>query len=571
MDALDVAALVVLAFNILILCPCYMYSLIIYRRHETQTTVDALISHRNSNLIYALNVLIIVNTLTERVFMVCAKVWKIIVVPLWSVDLWFSATWWAVGSLFSIKIYHLYFRQRLNMAVAEASWRKDINPNDTNWYIAHKRTFGNHQYLIKVAFLPYLSSVALSVIASVYTSEGMVYDLVRLTFASIPIAVAFFCLFKARKLNDIYFLRNEILWQSVITIISVCMYAASFSAGHYVHYSAGKIFAVRLEWFGYLCSTSLVSVALALFSTLYPLYLIGLQRDASFLLARSNRSDLNVDRKSLTNILSDYRSFKLFMNHLVRELAAESLLFLVELTQIKFYYQQQHNGVLRLLKDNHAVIRNLAVSIPEETENEQEDENENEGGNEGTDEQRNSPPVPSDSQLQSNNNLCQVVNFNIKPSGSYDEDSTIFTYLFAADGRITTPIILPAPLPKTLAITSGSYRTLFQKLKFLYSKYVKTGSDNEINISWETREPLVHFFENAETAQSFQIFNIFDEAAMEILLLLHGSFSRFRKTPAYVRVCEYAKGSEVIFDSGELPILRNATSFSKVYGEYNYM
>ncbi len=55
----------------------------------------------------------------------------------------------------AVKLYHSYFQYRYNTAIAEISWRQDINPNDTNWYIAHKNSFGSPIYLIKLVSVPF--------------------------------------------------------------------------------------------------------------------------------------------------------------------------------------------------------------------------------------------------------------------------------------------------------------------------------------------------------------------------------------------------------------------------------
>eukprot|EP01084_Bolivina_argentea_P013188 24719_1 len=504
-DGIDITAIIVLTFNVFILCPLYIYGLIVYHVYAQKSHLYPIIQYRNSMLVYAINILIIFTNISERFFMTSSQIWNIIDVPIWSVGLFLAATWWAAMTLFMIKCYHLYYQQQYNLSIADQSWRENIDPNDTSWYISNRNTFGNPLYLIKIAFIPYLISVVLDVLVAVLMPQGILFDLVKFSLATIPIAVAMIVFYRSRKIDDTYNIKNEILYQFIILLTSLSIYTVSFVTAEYIVNTTSTV--LRVEWLSYIFVTDGVSISLALFPTLYPIYLIRKNdRNTASLQSVSNVSMSNASSNAhlLLYVLSNYDTFKTFMSHLVSEFSAESLLFIVELVQIKYNHQQINRGVLRLLKDSHAVFGygSIHVDDAKECQNESYDSE----------------------QIKTDNSLCQVVDFNIKPNEDMKDKDVIFTYLFEQNGSIITPIYLPSKLPKSVALTSEYNAHLYTQMRFLYDKYIKIGSDHEINISHSSRSALISYFEANSVDKDYKIFNIFDEVALENFFLLQITF-----------------------------------------------
>eukprot|EP00485_Elphidium_margaritaceum_P020010 CAMPEP_0202732124 /NCGR_PEP_ID=MMETSP1385-20130828/187496_1 /ASSEMBLY_ACC=CAM_ASM_000861 /TAXON_ID=933848 /ORGANISM="Elphidium margaritaceum" /LENGTH=654 /DNA_ID=CAMNT_0049398429 /DNA_START=63 /DNA_END=2028 /DNA_ORIENTATION=- len=645
MDVIDVLAVILLSFNVLVLCPLFAYYLIVYRRYEQSLGAsNPIIKHRNSPLIYAINILVIFINVSERIYMIAAKVWRVNL-PEWSVDLFFSLTWWALILLFAIKCYHLHFLQQYNFAIADVTWRNDIDPTEHNWYISKRGTFGRVSYLMKIAILPYVICIALDMAVDVLTPrpESKVGVIVWFLLHVMPVLVAVYSFYSARLFNDIYGVRNEIRNQFLLLFASLCAYGISFVVCHVVGYSDTV---ERIEWLSFIVVSDGVCIAFALLSTAYPVGLIRKSMTAatdSFIDQTPAIRDAGAaSSQSLLLVLAEYDSFKVFMYHLVSAFCAESLLFLTELTQVKYHYQVNNQSIVCTPKDCASTVRmqppfhfelanvNSNAIKTSDSLSETIDFNGDQTllsafcaesllflteltqvkyhyqvNNQGiVCTPKNSAgmvqlhqAVPSDSQtvsvtqqqpvtpvpfelnnsntIKASNNLSATIDFNVRPNAAFNNEKTIFSYFFTENGRIKTPIYLPANLPQTIAI-SDKNETLYSQMKFLYGKYIKIGSEYEINISWRVRAVLIELFERDAPVSDFRMFNLLDEAALEIFMLLQSTFSCFVHSHAYDFMstrCASPGERPVVesfnLNSPECPVIRNATSYSKVKKQYN--
>jgi len=117
----------------------------------------------------------------------------------------------------------------------------------------------------------------------------------------------------------------------------------------------------------------------------------------------------------------------------------------------------------------------------------------------------------------------------------------MYTYLFRNDGTILMKLALPPGLPPSAALEDvHKKKSLALQMEYLFNKFIKPGAVHEVNLSHGVRMPLRRFF-GAERlhlkhgkVESF-IFNIFDEAALQILELMVDSFGRFATT----KTCRY--------------------------------
>ena len=72
-------------------------------------------------------------------------------------------------------------------------------------------------------------------------------------------------------------------------------------------------------------------------------------------------------------------------------------------------------------------------------------------------------------------------------------------------------------------------------MEYIYHKFIKPGAVHEVNLSHGVRSPLRRFFDRDRAHLSHGkveslIFNVFDEAALQILELMVDSFGRFAST-----------------------------------------
>ena len=109
------------------------------------------------------------------------------------------------------------------------------------------------------------------------------------------------------------------------------------------------------------------------------------------------------------------------------------------------------------------------------------------------------------------------------------------SYLRSSDGQIWGEIILPSGLPKSEVLNEKN--TFTEQLRALYEKYIKTGAEQEINISGYQRRIISELFDKVMTpsksyAEQFEadMFSVMDAACIEVLSILPHSYHRFLKT-----------------------------------------
>eukprot|EP01083_Nonionella_stella_P290744 989294_1 len=472
MDTLDIIAAIVVAFNYLILIPLMIYGLYMFYKYQTKGV--QMIFERNSTIVYAIHILSIFGVMTERTMLVGVTVWHNIPLPTRFIYLFWSIWGWGVIWLFVVKCYMLHYRQRYNRAITDRSWRSDIDPLDYNWYITHKNTFGRTRLVIRLACIPYFISVALNgIVWPFVVGEGFGLDFLMLILASIPTMISFAIFFKSRSLSDIHGIRDELFLQCVIMATMCLLYFVVFILTHFAEDLKRK-YPIDLLRFQRLSDIFVIDgavIAFTIVSTYYPLYLMKCNASVdSIMLSQRTRNEVKSksNLQSMNRVMNNYNTLRIFMNYLVSELSTENILFLMEVIQIKYEYQKRKNFVVRLLEN--------------------------------------------------------VIDFNIKPLDiEYYKTEKYFTYLFQDNECIMTRLSLPIEMPKSVIITQNE-DDLGQQMTALYNKYIVTES---LNIPYYVSEHLADVFETKYVGTESQIFNVFDECAIEIMMLLNCSFARF--------------------------------------------
>ena len=100
-----------------------------------------------------------------------------------------------------------------------------------------------------------------------------------------------------------------------------------------------------------------------------------------------------------------------------------------------------------------------------------------------------------------------------------------------------TPLFkIPADCPKSFIVwgENGNSFALTVVADQLYKKYVKEGSDFEINLRYKTRKDYQRMFEKEELSSDLKtIYHVFDEVIAEMIKLLVPAFERFTNTKQY--------------------------------------
>ena len=101
---------------------------------------------------------------------------------------------------------------------------------------------------------------------------------------------------------------------------------------------------------------------------------------------------------------------------------------------------------------------------------------------------------------------------------------------------VDTKLCIPSELPQSAILSNNE--NLLDQMKALYFKYIKSGCDQEINLSYAVRSAARQFFEKSTMKLQeikvkqhyYKLFNVFDDCGIEIFLLMSQSFQRFVKS-----------------------------------------
>eukprot|EP01084_Bolivina_argentea_P265500 450056_1 len=486
LDTLDIISVSWISFNYIITCPVLVYSLLKFR---SINPTDPMMKYRSKKLVYILNFLIIIILLLERLYANAVWVWSFSTIPInWIFYLIFSFCWWAAFFLFSIKVFHLYYKQQYSIAIKDMVWKSEINPNSSNWFIAHKHTYGKPIHIVRYLSIPFILFIATNAFVIWFIPQYIntthihqsILHFIQYSIALIPILFSLIIFYKSKKLKDIYFIRNEILYQC-ITIIAALFISLSIVIFFKLFSTIFKENSSRIEWLLQNIVSQIFVVGLALISTAYPVYIhskydtiiktfatVHKHKGYDFQHNEYNKVD------AIRHILSNYNSYKAFMQYLVLEFSTETLLFLTELILIKHAFQQENGSDIDM------------------------------------------------TYMKKKYNLCT----DIKTT-----NHTIYSYLFDGVGTFGIQLHISSEIPKPIVIDGKN--NLRAQMKYLYDKYVRNYCDHEINLSFNSKNLLYSIFEKNKEIDDFEIYNIFDNAGIEILHLLENPFRRFTQSELF--------------------------------------
>eukprot|EP01084_Bolivina_argentea_P145968 255714_1 len=181
----------------------------------------------------------------------------------------------------------------------------------------------------------------------------------------------------------------------------------------------------------------------------------------------------------LHQVLSNARSFKIFMQHLAQEFSTESLLCFVEIIQYKYAMKKRFDRI----NDTYVTDEmNVAIGCP----------------------------------------LHEIVPMSLIIKQGFEYDLSKYKH-----NDDPSKLINEA---KKVCLK-------------LYNKYISVGSELEVNISYEMRNLLIDLMNSKSffmesNINANELFCIFDKVATCMFTLMHGSFRRFRQTPQFDIACK---------------------------------
>ena len=134
--------------------------------------------------------------------------------------------------------------------------------------------------------------------------------------------------YKTSLLDDIYGIRNELLYQCIGLSVALFLYILTVSVFAIINPSQLDSNSGRIEWLCHYIISILVSISIGLISTYYPIQFIKKQEGITILRNVSPESNSEQEwnknseylrhTKAMEFIISDYNSFKQFMQYLVK-------------------------------------------------------------------------------------------------------------------------------------------------------------------------------------------------------------------------------------------------------------
>ena len=123
---------------------------------------------------------------------------------------------------------------------------------------------------------------------------------------------------RVRKIEDIYSIKNELIYQSLAVLLCVMVYIVGICVFHSVCGSTAECH--RMEWVVDNAVLQFLALSIALFNTAYPLR-VAQQRKLKRSLSGPKTTKLTrggVD--AICQIIAQYPTFKAFMQYLVEEI-----------------------------------------------------------------------------------------------------------------------------------------------------------------------------------------------------------------------------------------------------------
>lgn len=240
----------------------------------------------------------------------------------------------------------------------------------------------------------------------------------------------------------------------------------------------------------------------------------------------------------------------------------------MELIEIKYAFQQENENVIRVPRKNLAQPQYYNVF---------------EHFNKKRNSSLEAPKLPSltnnKSSNKNDNSRYIVLDFNPNQDHENDEDNInhncLYSFLFNTDNTVHTKLCIPSKLPKSAILMNNN--NLLDQMKGLYFKYIKSGCDQEINLSYTVRNAVCEFFENSTVKLQeikmkehyYKLFNVFDECGIEIFCLMSQSFQRFVKSDKISKsllknLLDNDLIDATLNNEDQVVSFRNAESFSRI-------
>ena len=413
---------------------------------------------------------------------------------------------------------------------------KSFDINDDLWFIKNKSKQGNSKWLIKVWFTRSLLSIlillgimlTIEAIFGVGLQRGIIEVIFTILFL-IPWSFMIYIYHKIPPFFDTYHIRQEIVIIHNIDLIDVIASGAISIIANWSVYTSSNNPAQFVNQTPWLNIVMIVTFYIMGISHVIIVYIMTywvrhrIIEDEAHIMNLQRRVRNSGTHLTLTQILQHPFGYELFMQHLSNEFSIENLLSLTEFMQYKYRVQEE-------LK-----IEEIGPTSP---------------GSE-TEKQCTSP--------SSNSELLKIK----LPTEDIPKSSIVYPQKGRSDTNARTSFTALA-LEKIGSIGSMNsdsgqsgnsglseealkehkqqLHQLYGKISYkLFEKYIKSGAEQQVNLSWETRIEFNRFMDsNNKTIydnillNDAEYYHLFDLCITEIIKLMSSdSYARFSHSEKY--------------------------------------
>eukprot|EP01083_Nonionella_stella_P134497 409200_1 len=397
------------------------------------------------------------------------------------------------------RFWHIYYEFQLAKALSDSQWTQYLNSNMLryNWFISNKSKYGMTTYTTKVMMVSLFLVTIIRITAfQIFMFNGgekalRIEYFVDIILYLIPFTLIAVLACKAPSIHNTFYIKQE------VTYCAIHLYGSLFGCIVFVVISQTNI--VESYWlniiFSYILTWAALSVCIVQTSWV------------KYKVQQASRKSDEYGPIAMTNMkqyIKTREGFDLFIAHLQQEFSLELMLFFIEVFQFKTLIKSNCEDGLLETDTNRTNKINVAVLEHETQGFEIENEFEHD-----------------DYKLSDYESI--LMNLRIP-------QSEIVHQLFEKE----RPNLNPTPSIHS-DFSTGVDITALKTVSFLLdSRYIKRGSQLEINISCGCRQSLEEQLGDIETLVRndkiglIELYHVWDEAIREICTLLLYSFDRFR-------------------------------------------
>eukprot|EP01083_Nonionella_stella_P001994 5747_1 len=476
--AIEIAYGFIAILTLFVLSPLCIYWTYVFYGHKDELFVQK----RNVKMTIGLNIGLLLYIVFLGLFAISSLFDALYVAFTASIVLFIGL--WMFAYCLICKTWMIYYDYKFIFYSLDSEWTTiiDSTSHSKNWYLKHRKTFGNARWIMKTlapVFILFFVCQYLSLVGMIFTGNPVLAITGVLTFM-LPVAlsmIAYIIILRktpnAQKFNDMFYIHWESKLYAKLMLIYFIITFISFGLFALFLFIAPNVYRwmQQVAWLFWSLAT-----AFGVYSSTKRIVNKNKAREAQLLpiqsaVSSSVKAIATSSRECLIEILSNQETVHLFMIHLSLEYSMELLLSFIEFSQFLDYLE----GLQRVGKNKDSSFKHDMASLSK---------------------------------------------------GGLD------LFVFADS--------LPASSIVTKKENGHDFK---QKAYELYCKYIRTGTEYEINVSATIRNEFRGVMDKYEmlkimdTSMS-ELKRLFMECREHMLLAIGYSLSRFTKTDEYEKVVQ---------------------------------